>query len=264
MDRRDSTQSLLVLRKLTRAIADIARVQMTEYLATLAPLLRPKMVLGDYVEDGSKESTRRSEKALKELQALYDTVAGSKPFNLPRELSLPIRLVGTGLEITPVDTAYDVHTSSERRTIMVRSPLTWTLTYSGYAPTRLPELLRAKLRTGDDLGQLVVSYLLMHVVTMNSPGLLSVFEALHFPITSTTVPEFGPLPVTRIGIAMSTTRPSDEVILQSAELTGMDAFEEVVNVNDLARLSDPLKERLMEVARQQAPELVRSVPAVPS
>ena len=59
MDGRDSTQSLLVLRKLTRAIADIARAQMTEYLATLAPLLRPKVVLGDYVEDGSKESTRR-------------------------------------------------------------------------------------------------------------------------------------------------------------------------------------------------------------
>ena len=46
---------------------------MTEYLATLAPLLRPKMVLGDYVEDGSKESTRRSDKAFKELQAIYET-----------------------------------------------------------------------------------------------------------------------------------------------------------------------------------------------
>ena len=256
MDRRDSTQSLLVLRKLTRAIADIARAQMTEYLATLAPLLRPKMVLGDYVEDGSKESTRRSEKALKELQTLYDSVAAAKPFNLPRELTLPLRLVGTGLEITPVDTAHVIKSGSETRTIMVRSPLTWTLTFSGYPPTRLPDLLKAKLRTGDELGQLVVSYLLMHVVTTNSPGLLNMFEALHFPITATTVPEFGPLPITRIGIALTTTRPSDEVILQSAELTGMDAFEEVVNPNELSRLRDPLKERLMEVARQQAPELV--------
>jgi hypothetical protein len=46
------------------------------------------------------------------------------------------------------------------------------------------------------------------------------------------------------------------VILQSAELTGMDAFEEVVNVDDLSKLRDPLKERLLEIARQQAPELV--------
>jgi hypothetical protein len=100
MDGRDSTHSLLVLRKLTRAIADVVRVQMTEYLATLAPLLRPKMVLGDHVEDGTKESTRRSDKAFKELQTLYESLAGTKPFNLPRDLTLPLRLIGSGLEIT--------------------------------------------------------------------------------------------------------------------------------------------------------------------
>jgi hypothetical protein len=256
MDGRDSTQSLLVLRKLTRAIADVVRVQMTEYLATLAPLLRPKMVLGDHVEDGTKESSRRSDKAFKDLQALYESIAGTKPFNLPRELTLPLKLVGSGLEITPVDTALAIKSGSDTRTIMVRSPLTWTLTYSGYAPTRLPDLVKAKLHTGDELGQLVVSYLLMHVVVTNSPGLKSVFESLHFPITTTTVPEFGSLPITRIGVAVSTTRPSDEVILQSAELTGMDAFEEVVNVKDISQLRDPLKHRLMEIARQHVPELV--------
>lgn len=256
MDRRDSTQSLLVLRKLTRAIADVVRAQMTEHLTTLAPLLRPKMVFGDYIDDGTKESTRRSEKAFKELQALYETVAGTKPFNLPRELSLPLRLSGTGLEITAVDTPRAVQAGSETRTIMVRSPLTWTLTYGGYAPTRLPDLLKAKLRPGEELGQFVLSYLLMHVVLNNSPGLMQMFEALHFPITTNTLPEFGPLPITRISVAISTSRPSDAVILESAELTGMDAFEEVVNVADLAQLRDPLKERLLEIARQQAPELV--------
>ena len=256
MDGRDSTHSLLVLRKLTRAIADVVRVQMTEYLATLAPLLRPKMVLGDHIEDGTKESTRRSDKAFKELQTLYESLAATKPFNLPRDLTLPLRLVGSGLEITPVDTALPIRSGSDTRTIMVRSPLTWTLTYSGYPPTRLPELLKAKLQTGDELGQFVVSYLLMHVVISHSPGLVSVFDALHFPITTTTVPEFGPLPITRVGVAISTTRPSDDVILQSAELTGVDAFEEVVNVQDLSNLRDPLKQRLFDIAKQHAPELV--------
>jgi hypothetical protein len=252
----DSTQSLLVLRKLTRAIAEVARAQMTEHLATLAPLLRPKMVLGDYVEDGTKEFTRRSEKAYKELQALYDTVAATKPFNLPRELPSPLRLAGSGLEITPVDTPYVIESGGETRTITVRSPLTWTLTYSGYAPTRLPELLKAKLRTGDELTQFVLSYLLMHVVTTNASGLMTVFEALHFPISTVTLPDYGPLPVTRIGIPISTTRPSDDVILQTAELTGMDAFEEVIVVDDLTRLGDPLRQRLFELARQHAPGLV--------
>ena len=96
----------------------------------------------------------------------------------------------------------------------------------------------------------------MHVVTTNSPGLMAVFDALHFPITTITLPESGPLPITRIGIPISTIRPSNEVILQSAELTGMDAFEEVIAVDDLSRLGDPLKTRLINLARQQAPQLV--------
>jgi hypothetical protein len=36
----------------------------------------------------------------------------------------------------------------------------------------------------------------------------------------------------------------------------MDAFEEVVNVKDLSQLRDPLKQRLLDIARQHMPELV--------
>jgi hypothetical protein len=213
-------------------------------------------VLGDYVDGGAKESSRRADKALKELQTLYEQVAGAKPFNLPKEVTLPIRVPEAGLEITAVDAPRPVQSGSDTRTIMVRSPLTWTLTYAGQSPSRLPDLLKNRLRSGDELSHLVLSFVLMHVVTTNSPGLLQVLDALHFPITTTTLPEFGPLPITRIGVAISTERPSDALILETAELTGMDAFEEVVKVEDLAHLRDPLKERLLAVVRQQAPDLV--------
>ncbi len=256
MDGRDSIQSLLVLRKLTRAIADAVRSQMIAYLTTLAPLCQPRMVLGDYIQGGSRESARKADKAFKELQGLYETVASAKPFNLPRELSSPINFTGAGFDITAVDYPHVIQVESGSRTIMVRRPLTWTLSYAGFAPSRLPDLLKTKLRPGDDLQQFVLSYLLLHVVTANSPGLLQMTEALHFPITSTTSPEFATLPVTRIGAAIATARPSDEVILQSAELTGMDAFEEVVNVPDIAALQDPLRERLLDLARQHAPEMI--------
>src|SRR5262249_14999200 len=156
----------------------------------------------------------------------------------------------------PVDYPHVAKTGSDTRTIMVRRPLTWALTYSGYAPSRLPDLLKAKLRPGDELQHFVLSYLFMHVVTRNSPGIMHMFDALHFPITTSTSEEFGKVPITRIGVAVSTRRPSDDVLLQSAELTGMDAFEEVVDVEELSNLRDPLKERLLELVRQQAPELV--------
>jgi hypothetical protein len=247
-------QSLLTLRKLTRAIADVVRSQMTEHLATFAPLLAPRMVLGDYVQGGAKESPRKAEKAFKELQALYETVAAAKPFNLPRELTTPITFSSAGgLEVTPLDYPHVVQDGS--RTIMVRSPLTWTLTYAGFAPGRLPDLLKAKLRPGDELLQFVLSYLLMHVVTTNSPGLLQTLATLHFPISTTTLPEYPNLPITRIGADVSTRRPSDDIVIQSAELTGMDAFEEVVKIEDLSALRDPLKERLLDIARQQSPSI---------
>jgi hypothetical protein len=256
MKGRDSIQSLLVLRKLTRAITDVVRVQMTEYLRTLTPLLRPKALLGEYIQGGQKEPTRKADKAFKDLQAAYELVAGTRPFNLPRDLTSPLNLPALGLEITPLDYVHMVATENGPRKITVRSPLTWVLTYNDFPPNRLQELLDTKARSVDEVQRFVLSYLILNLATTNELGLMQVFDALHFPLTTSKTREFGELPITRIGIGISTTRPADDVILESAELTGMDAFEELVNVEDLARLKDPLKERLLEVARQQAPELV--------
>jgi len=256
MDGRDSVQSLLQLRKLTRAITDVVRVQMTEYLKTLTPLLRPKAVLGDYVTGGNKEPSRKADKAFAALQTLYDTVASTKPFNLPREVPAPLSMASFGLEITPLEYIHMVQSGSEMRRIKVRSPLTWVLTYTDYPPTRLQDLLDAKARSVEELQRFVLYYLVMHLAATTDEGLLHVFEALHFPLTTSKVPQFGELPITRIGIGIATNRPSDALVIESAELTGMDVFEEVVRVEDIARLEDPLKTRLMDVARQQAPELV--------
>lgn len=256
MDRPHNTQQLLALRKLTRAISEVLRSQMVEHLATVTPLLRAKAVLGDYLQGGGKEPARRADKAFKELQGLYETVASAKPFNLPREIKPPIDLPGTSLEVTPLEYTHVAQSGGETRTITVRSPLTWVLTYSGFAPARLKELVHGKGRTSDELQQFVVSYLAMHVVTTNQPGLLQMLEALHFPISSGKSPEFGDLPVTRISASISTSRAADELILESAELSGMDAFEEVINVRDIVEMRNPHRERLLELVRSHAPELV--------
>jgi hypothetical protein len=256
MNARDSIQSLLVLRKLTRAIADVVRVQMTEYLNTLAPLLRPKTVFGDYIQGGQKEPNHKADKLFKELQSLYEKAAPPKPFSLTRELAPPFNLSGVGLEITPLDYAHVAKAGNETRKIRVRCPLTWVLTYTGFAPTRLQELLDTRTRSTDELQRFIVSQLVIHLAVTSQPGVIQLLEALHFPVTTRKTPEFGELPLTLISAAISTSRPSDAVIIESAELTGMDAFEEVVNPEDIARLSDPLKDRLVEIARVQAPELV--------
>lgn len=257
MNGRDSIQSLLVLRKLTRAITEVVRAQVAEHLATVTPLLRPAAVLGEYVQGGQKEATRKADKAFRELESLYQTICTAKPFNLPRELpSPPLNILSTGLEITAYDYPHVVKNDSETRKIMVRAPLTWTLTYTGFGPGRLQDLLNTKMRSNEEVLKVVVSYLAIHVVLTNQPGLLKIFDVLHLPITTVKVPEFGNLPITRIAAAVVTRRPSDAVIVESAELTGMDAFEEIVDLEEVARLRDPLRETLMSVAREHAPELV--------
>ena len=256
MDGRDS-QSLLALRKLTRAITEAVRVEMTEHLAALTPLLRPAAVFGDYIQGGQKEPTRKAEKAFKQLQGLYESAAAAAPFNLPKELlSPPLNLASEGLEITPYDYPHLTGSGDNARTIQVRSPLTWTLTYSGYSPTRLQELLNTKMRSIDDVFKFVVSYLILHVVINNQTGILHLLESLRFPVTTVKMPEFGSLPITRIGPPVGTTRPADKVIIESAEITGVDAFEELVKTDDVSRLKDPLRERLLEIANQHLPESI--------
>jgi hypothetical protein len=256
MTGRDNIQSLLALRKLTRAITDAVRVQMTEYLKTLTPLLRPQVVLGEYIQGGQKEATRRADKAFKDLQSMYEAVAPTKPFYLQRELNPPLDFPRVGLEITPLDYVHVAQSGSDSRRIKVRCPLTWVLTYTDFPPTKLQEMLDNKSRDAGDLQRFVLSYLVLHLVTTQDPALMQIFDALHFPITSTKSPQFGELPITRIGIPVTTSRPSDAVVIESAELTGMDAFEEVVNVDDVKRLGDPLRDKLLDIARQYTPELV--------
>jgi hypothetical protein len=124
----------------------------------------------------------------------------------------------------------------------------WTLSYAGHGPATLPELLDRRTGANEELYHWLVHQLVLHAVVANQPGLAEVLDRLHFPITFATEPASGPLPLTRIASPLSTIRPPDEVILQSVELSGMDAFEEVINVSDIPQMADPLKEKLVELA----------------
>ena len=253
MAERENIQSLLVRRKLTRAIADFLRAELTQHLTTLTPLFQPQTVLGDRIQGGPSDSIKRSELVMKDVQAAYDAIAPAKPFSLRRELTPPFEFPKASLELTPVEYTHAVQTGSSTKNIAVRCPLTWTLCYGGYALTRLQELLDPRVR-GEQLQRFILSYLFMHQVVINQKGLQPILGALHFSITTIKLAQFGDLPITRIASRVTTARPTDAVVLESAELTGVDAFEEIVNVDDIGRLQDSLKERLLEIGRQQTPE----------
>lgn len=242
------TKRLLAFRKLTRAVTEPLRGQLKEHLGALAPLLRPQAVLGNYMRGG--EVVKGADRAARELQELYGSVAAAAPFNLDAELSLPVEVSTTALEITPVEythAAAGAHVGSKQ--VAVTSPLRWTLTYEGYSPGRLAELLRDRNRTAEELRRFVLHYLLLHVVLSKKGGVAQLLEALRFPVSFVRPPELGALPLARISCPVLTLRPPDELLFESTELSGSDAFEEVVSLDSIRGLRDPLKERLAELVR---------------
>jgi len=247
-----SIQRLLELRKCTRAIADLLRTQMREYLSTLAPLFRPRNVLGNYAEGGAYEASRTGEKAFEELQELYQIIAQSKLYRLPLELKTPLEVVNPQLEMTPVEYTHVAASGNEKKSILVTSPLKWALTYGGFGPGNFRELLNDDNWITDDLQQFVLHHLMMHSVVTKQPGLAKIMQALHFPLSVEQSPEFGDLPLTYVSASISTVRPPDEVLIESTEVSGMNAFEEIVQLEDVEKLHDPLKEQLLAITKGQS------------
>ena len=263
MEERYSTKQLLALRKLTRAAGDLLRGQLKQHLETLAPLLRPRNILGEYVHPATKETIKGAEAAFKELQGLYETVAVSKPFQLPKELKPPISVLSTALELSAMEYAHLAKTERESKRVTINSPLHWVLSYAGFGPRRLRELLAERNRTGDELQQFVLHYLMLHIVLAKQTGVAQLLEALHFPLSSGRLADFGELPVLSIRAGLATVRPPDDVIIESTEISGMDAFEEVVNPEDIIALRDPLQVRLLELAKTHGVELLAGLAASP-
>jgi hypothetical protein len=255
MDERYSTKRLLALRKLTRAAADLLRGEVKEYLATLSPLLRQRTVFGDHVKGSLKEAVKGADIALKEVQSLYEAIAPSQPFGLSRELRPPLDIVGTAVELTPTEYAHAAKSERETKTVTVSSPLRWVLHYAGCAPRRLKELLAERDRTGNELQQVVVHYLMLHVVLTRQPGVARILQELRCPLSTGRLEGCGDLPITYVSAAVTTVRPPDDVLIENTEISGMDVFEEVLKTDDLLALRDPLKERLIELAKRHGEDL---------
>lgn len=258
MDEGFDLQKLRSLRKLTRAIADSLRSELREHLTTMTLLLRPRTILGDFVEGSVKGEVKGADVAFRDLRSRYESVAGGRPFGLPKELNPPIEILSSNVELVPLEYPHVAKSGSESKTVTVTQPLTWILTYSGLAPTRLRELMAAKIPDSAQVKDVILHALVLDTVLTKQPGLLAVFEALRFPVVTQKLPGLGELPVTCISSSVRTVRPPDDVLIESTEISGLNAFEEVVNAEDIVKMQDPFREKLLEVIKANAPEALKS------
>jgi hypothetical protein len=249
-----ATKRMLTLRKLTRAASDILSNQLKEYLSAVAPLLHPKLVLGDYVS-GVKETARGADAIYRELDNLYQEAGRGRPFSLTRELTPPLDIAGSSVEITPVEYSHAVGKGAQQKRVIVTSPFRWVLSYTGFGLDRLRSLVSAQSPSSEELHKFVLHYVALQAMVSRQKPIENVFRALRYSIQVETLPEFGKLPLTCISAPISTVRPPDDVIIETTELSGTDAFEEVINLEVLAALRDPLKDTLVELAKSHGEKI---------
>ena len=245
-----STKKLLGLRKLTRAVGDLLRGQLREYLTNLSLQLRPKSIFGEFVE-GPKDYVKSAETNFKELQTAYEAIGVAKPFGLPKEFKTPLVIASQIPEVNPLEYVHEAKAGGQSKTVTVTAPLKFVLAYTGFGPKRLKDLIAGRNAGGPvgDLQEFVLHALVMHVVVNRQPGLGKILEALRFPLAVGKIPGCGDLPFVFATAVVPTILPPDEVIIESTEISGTDTFEEVVDIAALNVLADPFKDRLLELAK---------------
>lgn len=250
MDTELDISRLLGLRKVTRGISDLLGGMLTSHLRTLGPLFQPRALLGEYVRGTAKQSVKGEEEALQRVKTLYASVAPRAPFNLRKELETPLDVVSSILELAPAEYSHQADTGREKKTIMVATPLKWVLSYSGFGVARMREFLTLQGASGgNDLYQGILHHLVLHVLFAQRPGLVALLEAMRFRVNTTHYDDLGQLPITVLEAPLSTIRPSDDVVIQSTEISGTNTFAEVVDPQAIEEMADPLKQQLREIVR---------------
>ena len=241
---------LLKLRKVTTTISSYLEQELKSHIITLTPLFHPVPIFGEYI-NGAKQTVKGSDTTFNELRAAYNNLRQSKVFsNKLDELKSPLDVYGTVLELTPYQYFYKITNNGVDKTIRIKSPLKWVLGFKNQGINQLRELLadQARPRTSD-IQICVLHHLVLHSIYSKRQNVTKLLELLHYPVISEPSAEFGNLPLIYISSSVTTTLPPDDLILQSTELSGIPVFEEIINLEDINKITDTFKEKLLELSK---------------
>ncbi|MGA2261222.1 MAG: hypothetical protein ABSH28_07295 [Acidobacteriota bacterium] len=241
---------LLFLRKVTRAVSDYLVSELKGHLSTISPLLRPRRLLGDYIESGSPEQVVDADKNFAVLNEIYSKAAG-KPFDLPRPLRPPLKPVGLAIEVYPWEFRQEIRADGVGNTVTITSPVRYVISYaSGLSLSRLRQGVAGKEeQKKEDIREFVIRCCLMNTMLNRNPGIINLFRALRWEVSTETSPDLGGLPLTTLTAPLQAMLPPDKLILESTEMSGMPLFEEVIDVNTISQISDPLAQRVTNIMK---------------
>ncbi len=235
-------QEFLKLRGATEKISAELSKRVKRHLNVLRPLFVPRKLLGTYVRSGTMEEVPGSDKAFAELQERYASVA-QKPFGLPTKLQTPLAPIPNQLEATPFQ--YSLHSEgSPNKAITITASAKWVISFhSDCSLTRLKAMLAGEEpKQAEDMKQTVVHHLFPIIFLHRFSDIGGLLEDLRYVVQTEEIAELGGLPVVTLEAPLKTFLPPEDFIQQITQLSGIPAFQEIIDLDAIEALSDPLKE----------------------
>jgi hypothetical protein len=244
------SQEFLQLRQATDKIAKALDKRLKAHLTVLRPLFVPRKLFGTYIKSSVAGEVPGSDKAFAELQEQYAAIS-AEPFGLPKKLQPPLPPISNQLEGTPLEYALYSGGYKEKAT-SVTSPTKWVLSYRGECPlNRLKAMVSgAETRQADDMKQALIDHLTIVIFLNHFKGLTQLLQDLRYEVETIELADLGGLPVVVLKAPLETFLPPDDFILQITQLSGIPAFQEIVDFEAVKNIPDPLKESLTDTLGQ--------------
>jgi hypothetical protein len=244
-----NNEEFLRLRQATEKVAQLLTKRLKGHLEVIKPLFIPRLLLGNYIKSAIMDEVTGTDKAFAELQELYGTIC-EKPFGLPRKLTPPLPPILNQPDTVPFQYSLSLE-ESEEKTVNITSPTRWILSYRSECPlNRLRAMISGmEAQQMDEMRQGLLNHLTMVTLLKHFPALSQLFEDLRYQVEIRELADLGNLPVVILRSPVETFLPPDEFIAQITQLSGIPAFQEIINPEAVKNFPDPLKEALRNVIR---------------
>jgi hypothetical protein len=237
-------QEFLRLRGATDKISADLSKRVKRHLNVLRPLFIPRKLLGAYVRSGTMEEVPGSDKAFAELQEHFSAVA-QKPFDLPPKLKTPLAPIPNKLEAVPFQ--YSLHSEgAQDKPVTITTAAKWIVCFhSDCSLARLKAMLAGEEpKQPEDMKQAVIHHLIPMIFLKRFDDIKGLLEDLRYRVAIEEIAELGGLPVVTLEAPLRTFLPPDDFIAQITQLSGIPAFQEIIDLDTIDSLVDPLRDSI--------------------
>lgn len=164
-------------------------------------------------------------------------------------LNAPLESVTTQFQFEEWEYTHGTETDRGWQSIRVTAPLTWVISYStSYSFATLRGVVTGGgQRDAEAIRAFVLRACLMHELFAKIPSIARLLEALRYKVAVRRSPHLGDLPLVTISSPFRTLRPADRMVAMASGLAGGASFAEVLDVESVRNLGDPLRHEAVDI-----------------